>query len=348
MNILIDLIHPAHVHFFRHAIGELEKRGHKVAVTARQKDVTVELLANFGIPFTVLSKVGKGRTGLLKELILRDIRLWKFCRDFRPDVLTGISGVFISHVGALLRKPSVVWDDTEHQKLAHMITWPFATAIYNPDSYSKPCSKKQHFYPGCHDLAYPHPKRFTPSADIARQVGIDPDQKYCIIRFVSWGAHHDVGQHGFAEEKKLRFVESIAEYARPYITSEGSLGAQLAEYQLKVPVHQLHHVLAFASLCVAEGATVATEAAVLGTPSIYINTLKAGCIDMFEKYGLLRQTTDTDQALALGLAQLKDENTKAKRQAAREKFLADKIDVTDFIVKTLELYGSQKKKASVD
>jgi len=97
-------------------------------------------------------------------------------------------------------------------------------------------------------------------------------------------------------------------------------------------------------LCVAEGATVATEAAVLGTPSIYINTLKAGCIDMFEKYGLLRQTTDTDQALAFSLAQLKDENTKAKHQAAREKFLADKIDVTDFIVKTLELYGSQKKR----
>ena len=47
MNILIDIIHPAHVHFFRHAISEFEKRGHKVAVTARQKDVTIELLAVF-------------------------------------------------------------------------------------------------------------------------------------------------------------------------------------------------------------------------------------------------------------------------------------------------------------
>jgi len=336
MNIVIDIIHPAHVHFFRHAISELQKRGHNVAVTARQKDVTIELLQNLGIPFTVLSKVGKGRVGLAWELITRDIRLWKFCRRFKPDVLTGISGMFVAHVGTLLRKPSIVWDDSEHQKLAHTITWPFATEIHNPDSYYTPPGKKQHFYPGCHDLAYLHPNRFTPSAEIVKELGINPDQRYCIIRFVSWGAHHDVGQHGFAENKKLHFINAITEYARPYITSEGVLPPELAEYQLRIPVHQFHHVLAFASLCVTEGATVASEAAVLGTPAVYVNTLKAGCIDMFAEYGLLKQTTDTQQALDLSLAYLKDEQTKEKCQAARRKFLADKIDVTDYIVKTIE------------
>ncbi|MHC5061009.1 MAG: hypothetical protein ACYTFK_07985, partial [Planctomycetota bacterium] len=94
--------------------------------------------------------------------------------------------------------------------------------------------------------------------------------------------------------------------------------------------------------------TVATEAAVLGTPAIYINTLKAGCIDMLEKYGLLQQTTDTDQVLELSLAQLKDENITAKCQTAREKFLTDKTDVTDIIVKTLELHGSCAKKGNTD
>ena len=268
MNIVIDIIHPAHVHFFRHAISELQKRGHNVAVTARQKDVTIELLENLGIPFTVLSKVGKGRVGLLAELITRDIGLWKFCRRFQPDVLTGISGMFVAHVGTLLRKPSIVWDDSEHQKLAHTITWPFATEIHNPDSYYTPPGKKQHFYPGCHDLAYLHPNRFTPSADVVKQVGINPDEKFCIIRFVSWGAFHDIGQYGFTEDKKLQFVKAIAEYARVYITSEGPLGPELKAYQLKAPVHQFHHILAFASLCVAEGG-VASEAAALGTPAVH-------------------------------------------------------------------------------
>ena len=60
MKVLVDIIHPAHVHFFRNAISELQKKGHEVAVTARKKDVTIDLLENYGIPFTCLSEVGKG------------------------------------------------------------------------------------------------------------------------------------------------------------------------------------------------------------------------------------------------------------------------------------------------
>jgi len=37
MRILIDIGHPAHVHFFRNAIRELEGRGD--AVGAREKEV---------------------------------------------------------------------------------------------------------------------------------------------------------------------------------------------------------------------------------------------------------------------------------------------------------------------
>ena len=37
MKLLVDMGHPAHVHFFRHAIRELESRGHEVRITARDK-----------------------------------------------------------------------------------------------------------------------------------------------------------------------------------------------------------------------------------------------------------------------------------------------------------------------
>jgi uncharacterized protein len=336
VNILIDIIHPAHVHFFRHAIDEFQKRGHQVAVTAREKDVTISLLENFEIPYTLLSRVGRGRAGLLRELIVRDWRLWRFCKKFRPDVLTGISGVFIAHVGWLLGKPSVVWDDTEHQKQAHAITWPLATMIQSPDCYSKSPIKKQVLYPGCHELAYLHPNRFTPDAEIVKSLGIDPSEKYCIIRLVSWGAHHDVGQYGLADSKKLQFVKDIAQYAKVYITSEGELPGELEPYRLNIPVHQIHHVLAFASMCVAEGATVASEANMLGTPAVYINSLKLGYIDMLEDYGMLSQTTDTNRALDVSIDWLKDDNAIERCKTKRNKFLDDKIDVTDYIINTVE------------
>ena len=53
MRILFDMGHPAHVHFFKNAIWELEKQGHEVKVTARDKDVTLELLEAYGIPYEI-------------------------------------------------------------------------------------------------------------------------------------------------------------------------------------------------------------------------------------------------------------------------------------------------------
>ena len=53
MKILFDMGHPAHVHFFKNTIWELEKKGHQVKVTARDKDVTIALLEAYGIAHVV-------------------------------------------------------------------------------------------------------------------------------------------------------------------------------------------------------------------------------------------------------------------------------------------------------
>lgn len=340
MRILIEMTHPAHVHFFRHAISEFEKHGHKVAVTARDKDVTIQLLSRYSIPFTQLSKVGRTRTSLFGEMLVRDARLFRFCRRFKPDILTAISGVFAAHAGWVLGKPVIVWDDTEIATAAHKITHPFVTAIYSPDCFKKSFGDKHHLYAGLHELAYLHPKRFTPDSEVVESLGIDPAEKYCIIRFVSWQAHHDAFQHGLVERDRLRFVEEIARYARPYITSESPLPAELEPYRLNIPVHQIHHVLAFAALYVGEGATMASESAILGVPSVYVNTLRAGTIDMLERYGLIKQTADTEQALRYCIDRLSDSADRGKCAVARRKLLADKIDVTEYIVATIERYLS--------
>jgi predicted glycosyltransferase len=41
MRILIDVLHPAHVHFFRNFHTEMEERGHELCITARSKDRTL-------------------------------------------------------------------------------------------------------------------------------------------------------------------------------------------------------------------------------------------------------------------------------------------------------------------
>jgi len=340
MKILIDIIHPAHVHFFRNALSIWQSRGHEVAITAREKDVTISLLNNYNLDYKLLSKSGKGSFALAKELITRDFKLYQFCRTFKPDVLTGISGYFISHIGKLIGKPSIIFDDTEHQTKGHKITWPFATEIHSPDCYLKAPVKKQRLYKGFHELAYLRPEYFTPDKEIVRSIGIDPDEKYCIVRMVSWQAHHDVGQSGFDAAKMADFLKELSRHARPYLSVEGDCPNSLKPYQLSIPVHQIHHVMAFASLCVGEGATMISESAVLGVPAVYINTLKLGYINMLEEYGLVKQTTDTDLALQYGLDFLIEQNAREKYQQIKQKLLNDKIDVTQYIVNRVESFSS--------
>ena len=135
MRILIDVVHPAHVHFFKYAIREWEKKGNEVLITARDKEITIDLLRSYNLSFICISSYGKGLSGLFKELMIRDYRLLKIARKFRPDILTGIAGISITHIAKIIRRPSIVFYDTEHARLSNTLNFPFATVICTPSCY---------------------------------------------------------------------------------------------------------------------------------------------------------------------------------------------------------------------
>lgn len=60
MRILVDIGHPAHVHFFKNFSREIKRRGHKFIATARDKDVALHLLKECGIEYTIVCRVDRG------------------------------------------------------------------------------------------------------------------------------------------------------------------------------------------------------------------------------------------------------------------------------------------------
>src|SRR3990172_7698608 len=107
MRILFDIGHPAHVHFFRNPIRLLKEKGHTVLVTSRDKEVAHQLLDSLSIPHISLSSQTDGSVaGLFRELLVRDYRLYRQVRKFRPDIMAAIGGIFIAHVGAGTGIPS--------------------------------------------------------------------------------------------------------------------------------------------------------------------------------------------------------------------------------------------------
>ncbi|HHV24877.1 MAG: DUF354 domain-containing protein [Methanosarcina sp.] len=337
MRVLIDIGHPAHVHFFKNIIWCLQKKGHQVMVISRDKDVVIDLLNAYGIQHTVLSKVKSGKVNLFEEWAMRAFKTFKISKEFNPDILMGILSPPVAHVAWMLRKKSVIFNDTEHAVIAQKLTYSLCDIICTPSCYKKDEGKKQLKYRGYHELAYLHPSYFTPSSEVLKDLGVEMGEPFTILRLISWGAHHDIGQHGI--KNKLAFVQELKNFGKVFISSEGPLDKELEEYQIRVPPEKIHDLLYYATLYVGEGATMAVESAILGTPSIYISTL-AGTMGNFseleEKYGLVFNYSDSESALEKITELFNDSELKRTWSLKRAALLRDKVDVTEFMVKLIE------------
>jgi uncharacterized protein len=111
----------------------------------------------------------------------------------------------------------------------------------------------------------------------------------------------------------------------------------------------MHDLLSYATLYIGEGATMASECAVLGTHAIYVNTLRLGYIDEEgEKYGLVSILSDPEKmesgVLEKALELLREPDLHAIGKQKAQKLLKDKIDVTSFMIWFIENYpGSVKQ-----
>ncbi len=346
MKILVDITHPAHVHFFRNAIDIWRERGHTVIITARDKDLTLQLLADYGYRYQCLSRMRRGMPGLILEMLEHEIQLLRLLSRHNPQITLEIAGTFIVHASKLMRIPGLVFYDTEHARMSNAITYPFASHIITPSCYQKDLGAKHIRYPGYHELTYLHPNRYRPDPRTLQEMGIHPDESYFVIRFVSWEASHDIGYCGLSNSAKLRLVEELKKLGKIIISSESTLPPELQPYQLRISPTKIHDLLAFSTLYIGEGATLASEAAMLGIPSIYINKLTAGTLEEQEnRYGLLHRVVDEEKAIHLAVQLARDKNSREEYQRRRQRMLSEKIDVTAWLVDYVENYPLRSGRA---
>jgi predicted glycosyltransferase len=89
---------------------------------------------------------------------------------------------------------------------------------------------------------------------------------------------------------------------------------------------------------VSEGATIASEAGVMGVPNIYVNPLVRCYNKDLESYGLAVNITGFD-AVSRWINKLLDgPSEKTEWQRRRQKMLSEKIDVTALLVWFVENY----------
>ena len=345
MRIIISIEHPAWAHQFKYLIRELEKRGHIVKVVAINKDRDLELLDIFNIKYDIISNTS-GKTIIDKAIIFLKtiIKIYQISKKFKPDMYIGRASPMMAINSFLFKKKHIVFADTEHATSCLFFAKLFSDVILTPNCFKKDLGKKQVRIDAYKELFYLHPNYFTPDPAVLSDLNLSSNDKFIIVRFVAWDAHHDIGQHGI--QNKIELVRELEKYGQVLITSEGLLDDRLEKYKIKVSPEKLHDMLYYASLYVGESPTIATESAILGVPAVLVSSwaYKAGNMEeLCDKYGLMFPFSNQDSAVKKAIYLLKNNSDKLYWFKKRENLLKDKIDVTAFMVEFIENYPESSK-----
>ena len=337
MRVLFDIVHPANVLFFKRPIEALRARGDSVLILSRKKDVACALLDEFGFPHEPVSRAGSGLTGLARELVRRDWAVLRAARRFRPDAMIGYGGVAISHVGRLLGIPSISFYDTEAAWLQTRITWPFISHLYVPDSYTGPTpAGRTTRLRGTKELSYLHPSAFTPDRDVALEHGLDPERDNFLVRVVAWRANHDVGKKGWTPDTLRDVVARLSERGKVHLSSELPLSEEFEPLRYRGPSTRIHHLIGHCRLLVGESATMASEAAILGVPSIYAAPDHRGYVSALEAAGLVTTVTEPDTRSIGAAVETMLARPLAETVAARDAYVAACPDWAAAVLEALD------------
>lgn len=353
MRVLIDIVHPAHVHFFRHMAVRLEEAGHEIRIVSREKDVTRHLLDAFGLDHVSVGAIRSGRLAQASELLRRDWALWRIARRFRPDVVLtrNPAGVQMARLYGALGVFDT--DDGRAAGVHFRLAAPFARVITTPDCFTEDYGAKHRRYPAYKQCAYLHPELFSPDPAVRGELGLEEGERYAVVRFVAMSASHDSGERGLSPEARREVVRRLNEHGRVFVSSEADSEERWSAYRLDVSPDRLHDVIAHANLVVGDSQTVAAEAAVLGVPNFRVSSFSGRLPylnELEERYQLTRSFRPEQEQDLLEALPAPD-TANALRETYKQRLRAlwqDKVNLVDWFVERVELGFDTAKEGDRD
>lgn len=335
MNILIDIGHPAHVHYFRNLYPLLVKE-HKIVVACKSESIIMQLLDAYQIPYIELGKKGVGLIGKIVKQVWFNWQIFKLIKVHNIDLAIGVS-LSVIYASMFSQAKSILFidDDKSVVKLIAKYAAPFADTILSPDVLKHEASKNCVYYPGYHELAYLHPSIYWPAKDVLKKYGIKDDEKYFILRFTAQRAHHDVNVSGLSVIHKRKLIDVLERYGRVFITMECNVNGDFEQYRIPILPQEMHDFLYYSQMLVSDSQTMSSEASMLGVPSFRCNTLVGEISYLEEEEKRYRLTfgyhpEHFEQMLQDIEDHLQMANLKEIWKTRRDRMLKDKIHVTEF------------------
>ncbi len=336
MKITFFIHTPAQAHLWIPIIQELRASNIAMTITRDSTDIT-QILDAMRMEYFTYGRIAAGRYAKAMQVPQHLLRSASIVLPFKPDMIIGV-GPIEATIAAIANKPCIIFEDSEPTPALERAYWKrLAKCIITPAKFGVNLGKKHFRSPSYKELAYLHPNRFTPDPSIKKELGLNDTDKYAILRFNAFDAVHDIGRRGFSLQNKYTLINRLTKYMKVFISPESKLPEDLERYELPVTYSRIHDALYYADLLVTDTQTMATEAAILGTPTIRCNSFvgpddMSNFVELENDYDLMYSFSDSNEAINKAVELIQEPDLKARWQEKRLKLLEDKIDVTSFMV----------------
>ena len=347
MNILIDIAHPAHFHNIKNLYFKLVEN-HNIIVACQSIPIVKKLLNSYQIPYIEIGEKGKNIQEKIFKQFSFNRKIKNIAKERDIDLAIGSSLSVFASRGTKAKSILLDEDDQNVQPFTAKFIAPYADHILSPDALNYENLKNAIYYPGNHELAYLHPNVFTPDPNMLVKYGLNKNDKYFILRFNAFKAHHDIHQYGLNKEQKHILIDTLLKYGKVFITTEAELEPEFEEFKMPISPEEMHSFLYYSQMLISDSQTMSVEAAVLGVPSFRCNTFanRLSVLEELElRYGLTFGYHPSQFYWMLYRINefLETTDFKDEWQKRRMRLLQDKIDVTSFWVWFVENYPESVK-----
>ena len=275
----IDVLTPKQALISVYLYEEFRKREIDVIVTCRKYDYTIGVLKNGRIEPVIIGEYG-GRS-LLSKLIASSERQLELSRYWlntrRPDIHISMTSPEGTRVAFGLRIPILLLSDTPHSTFVNKLTIPLADTVIIPkavafNEYLNIDSNKDKFvrFNGVFELMWIN--KFSPKESVLKNLGLTK-YEYVVLRpgefkaayYPTMNIKQSVMSNIISELLEHVNVIILPRYVDQYEFLKQELGDNIIIPDKAVDTLSLEY---YALLVVTGGLTMATEAALMGTPAI--------------------------------------------------------------------------------
>ncbi|UCH88765.1 MAG: DUF354 domain-containing protein [Thermoplasmata archaeon] len=321
MRIVFDVLHPAHLNFFKNAMAELEKQDIIIDIIYRRRGQIKAVLAA-ELPHKKCQEVGrhyKTLAGTSVALLKREYNIMKFLRSQEFNLTMGVAGFYVGFPAKVLGKPAITFTDDWEYKTTFYLSKYCANYLVIP-SLIPAGGKKILKYRGYKELAYLHPRYYKPSTKVVKSAGLKPG-KYVFLRLVSAVS---LNYLKIATGNLKQLFSEIESAGYEIVLSPEDL-QQAREYKesctiLESPVPDLHSWLANAALTVTFGDTISRESALLGTPAIYLGGRDMVVNNELIEMGCLKKLDNSKEILAAIKASLESDDKRRTKKMVQKAY----------------------------